>query len=101
MIGCIVIIRTRLFTLIPKLIVSTLTFWKRFIFIYLYLFSDVIVVSTIVGNVQSTIAVNEGKVTVAVQTTRTSCTQGNQVAVIYIVDGCRSVAEHRSGISIY
>ena len=60
-----------------------------------------IIVSTIVGDVQSTIAVHEGQVTITVQTTRTSCSQGNQVTMIDVVDRGCSVTEYSGRVCIH
>ena len=59
-----------------------------------------IVVGTVVGDVQFTIAVDEGQVAVTIETTGISCSDGDEVTVIYIMDRSRGIAKNRGGISI-
>ena len=42
--------------------------------------TDGIIVGTVVGDIQSTVAVNEGQVTVAIQTAYMSCAKGDEIA---------------------
>ena len=74
MVGRSILVCTCFDTLILQLIVILLTGRKVLICVIRNLFSDVIVVCAIVGDVQSAIAVDEGQVTITVQTTSTSCT---------------------------
>ena len=85
MIGCIILISTFLNTLIFQLIVSCLTCRKSLVSRIVYLWRNGIIVSTIVGYVQTTIAINECQVTIAIESTCTSCTQGNKVSMIHIM----------------
>ena len=100
MVGCTVLIRTFLDTFILQLIVGRLTGRKFIIFCNSDFRRDGIIISTVVGDIQATIAVHESQVTIAVQTAHTSCAQGNQITMIDIVYRCRSITEHRSGVSI-
>ena len=52
-----------------------------------------VVVGTVVGHVQFAVAVNEGQVTVAIESADTSCTKGDEVAVMDIIDGGCGIAE--------
>ncbi len=96
-----VLIRTLLDTFIFQLIVISLACRKCVELLDCNFFGNVIVVGTIVGNVQSTIAIYEREVTITVQSTKVSCSQGNQVAVIYIVDRCCSITKYRCGVGIH
>ena len=63
-----------------------------------YFLGNGVVVGAVVGDVQLAVAVDQRQVTVAIETTGMTGTQGNEVAVVDIVDGGRGIAEHRSGI---
>ena len=58
------------------------------------------VVGAVVGDVQTTVAVYEGQVTVAVESADMSCTDADEVAVIAIVDGGRGIAIHGGSIGV-
>ena len=60
-----------------------------------------ILVCTVVGDVQLAVSVNEGQVTIAIQTTRMSGTNGNQVAVVDIMDSSGGITEYSLGIGIH
>ena len=62
--------------------------------------ADGIVVGAIVCDVQTTVAINEGEVAIAVETAGVTRTQGDEVAVIDVVDGGRGIAEHGIGVGI-
>ena len=100
-VGGAVFIRTLLDTLILQLIIVGFTLGKIVILFNGDFRRQAVIVRAVVGDVQSAIAVHEGQVAVAVQTARTSCAQGNQVAVVSVVDRSRGVAEHRGGVGIH
>ena len=54
---------------------------------------NMIIVCTVVGDVQLTVTVYKGQVTIAIKTTCMTCTDGNQVTIINIVNRSRSVTE--------
>ena len=58
-------------------------------------------VCTVVGDVQLAIAVYQRQVTITVQATDTTPTDGDEVTVIDIMDRGRRVAEYRIGIGIH
>ena len=62
--------------------------------------SNGIVVRTIVSNVQTTIAIYEGQVTIAIKTTGMTRTQRNQVTVIDIVDRGCGISKYRRSVGI-
>ena len=99
-IGCAVFVLTFFHTGVTQLIVVRLTIKKAIIFIDCYFLFNGIVVGTIVGDVQLTIAVNQRQVTIAIQTTSVIGTQRDEVAVIDIIDGSSSIAKHRRCIGI-
>ena len=96
-----ILICTFLDTLILQLIVICFTFGKLIILFNGDFRRQAIIVGTIVGDVQSTITIDEGQVAIAVQTTRVSCTQRDQVAVIDIVNGCGGITEHGGRVGIH
>ena len=59
-----------------------------------------IVVGTIVGNVQLTIAIDEGQVTIAIQTAGMTCTNSYQVTIISIMDRGGSISIYCCGVGI-
>ena len=85
---------------ITQLIVGCLAAGQGVIGVDAYLFLDIIVVGAVVGDVQTSVAVDEGQVTIAVETAGMACTQGDEVAVVDVVNRGRGVAKHRSGVGI-
>ena len=61
---------------------------------------DGIVIRTIVGDVQTAIAIHEGQVTIAIKATSMTSTQRDEVTVVNIVDRCCGITEYRRGIGI-
>ena len=59
-----------------------------------------VVVGSVVGNVQLTVAVDDGKVATAVETAGVLGSDGDKVAVVDVAQRCRDVAEHGGGIGI-
>ena len=74
-IGCAVVVCTLVRTLISQFIISCLTGGKVFILGDGDFPGDGIVVCTIIGDVQSAIAIYEGQVAIAVEAAGMSCTQ--------------------------
>ena len=95
-----IIVGTLVGTLISQLIISSLTGGKCFILTNCDFTSDGIVVRTVVGNVQTTIAIHKGQVTIAIKTTGMTSTQRNEVAMIDIVDRRCGIAEYRCSVGI-
>ena len=60
-----------------------------------------VLVRTVVGDVQLAVTIYEGQVAVAVQTARMPCTDGNKVAVIDIVDSGGGITEYGGGIGVH
>ena len=85
-VGCSVLIRTLLDTLILQLIIICFAVRKQVILFNGDFWRQAIIVRTVVGNIKSTIAIDKSQVTVAIQTTRATCAQRNQVTVIDIMD---------------
>ena len=52
------------------------------------------IVRTVVGDVQTSVAVNQCQVTITIETTDMSGTDGDEVTVITVVDGCCSVTKY-------
>ena len=97
------IVFTILHTDVSQLIVGTLSicvFIRPIIgYINLWILLDSIIVCSVVGDVQTTIAVHEGQVTVSVQATDTTGTQCDEVEVINIIDRSRGITEYRGTVS--
>ena len=95
-----IIVGTLVGTLISQLIISSLTGGKCFILTNCDFTSDGIVVRTIVSDVQTTIAIHEGQVTITIETTGMASTQRDEVTMIDIVDRCCGITKYRRGIGI-
>ena len=95
-----VLVGTALDTQIAQFVVGRLAGWQGVIGVDVYLALYVIVVSAIVGDVQASVAVDEGQVSVAVKTARMTRTECDEVAVVDVVYGGRGVAEHRGGVGV-
>ena len=54
-----------------------------------------VVVGAVVGDIQFTVAIDKGQITVTVETTRMTRTQCNHVAMEHIVDRGRGIAIYR------
>ena len=80
--------------------VSTLTVGQLLIFFKGNLLVKSIVVGTIVGDVQLTIATYYREVTTAVETAGMLCTYGDEVVMIDVVQGCRRIAEYGDRVGI-
>ena len=96
-----IFVGTCLQTLIANLVVGGLTQWQFIVFFQGNLWVNMVVVSTVVGDVCFTIAVNQRQVTVTIKAAYTSSTDRDQVAVIDVVYRCRSIAIYRRGIGIH
>ena len=99
------IILTILNTLVAQFIIGLLTFKKCRIclirhFLLILFLEEIVIVRTIVGNVQSTIAVNLGQVTVTIESAYMACTDGDEVTVIDVVNGGCSITIYRRGIGV-
>ena len=101
-ITCSFLILTILDTNISQLIVSSLTGVKSAILFdgYFTVVRYGIIVSAIVGDIQTTITIDKGQVTVTIKASGMTRTDGNQVAVINIMDRCRGIAKNSRGIGI-
>ena len=60
-----------------------------------------VVVCAVVGDVQLAVAIDQRQVAIAIQTTDTTTADGDEVAVIDIVDGGGGVAEDGGGVGIH
>ena len=80
--------------------VSTLTVGQLLIFFKGNLLVQSVVVGTIVGDVQLTIATYYRKVTTAVETAGMLCTYSDEVVMIDVVQGCRRIAEYGNRVGI-
>ena len=80
--------------------VSTLTVGQLLIFFKGNLLVKSIVVGTIVGDVQFTIATHHRQVTTTIETARMLCTYSDEVVMIDIVQGCRRIAEYGDRVGI-
>ena len=58
------------------------------------------IVCTVIGNVQATVAVNEGQVAVAIESANMSRTDSDEVTVITIVNRCRGITINRRGVGV-
>ena len=92
-----IIIGTFLYTLITQLIVVFLTIKKIIIlaycqFIPFFLFVEIMVVGAVVSDVQTTVAIHQGEVTITIESTNMSGSDGDEVAVIDIMDRGRYIA---------
>ena len=99
-VGIFINICTFLHTLVLQLIISLLTCWQKLIFIVSQLFLDMLIVGTVVGDIQLAVAIYEGQVTIAIQATGMTCSDSNEVTVINIMDRCRSVTINRLIVGI-
>ena len=91
---------TLLQALVADFVVSLLTLGESFVLRQGNRILDVIEVRTVVGDVQLSVAIDKRQVAVAIQTAHTTTTNGDEVAVIDIVDGSCGIAEHRGGVGI-
>ena len=88
-------------TIILQLEVGTFTVGQFKVIFIRYVIRHTIVVGTIVGNIQLAIAIYEGQVTVAVETTDMLCADGDEVAVENVVKCSRGVTIDGDGIGIH
>ena len=95
-------ISTFLQAFIFQLIIGFFALWEFLICFVIQLFVYMIVIGTVVGDVQLTVAIDEGQVTIAIETAGMPRTNGDEVAVIGIVDrscgvaiDCRSIGKQR------
>ena len=58
-------------------------------------------VSTVVGNVQFSVAIDEGQVAVAVDTADVLAADADEVEAVDVAHGCRGIAEHCGSIGIH
>ena len=95
-----VFILTVFLTGIFQLVVCSLTGRQPFVLVNGNFFCNGIVVGTIVGDVQFPIAIDQRQVAVAIETAGVTCTQGDKVAMIHIVDGGRGITKYRRGVGM-
>ena len=95
-----VFILTVFLTGIFQLVVGCLTGRQVFVLTNGNFLRNGIVVGTIVGDVQLTVAIDQRQVAVTIETASVSCTQGDEVAMIHIVDGCRGITKHGWGVGM-
>ena len=88
-------------TPVLQFVVCLFTWWKKHIVGIVDLFLNIKVVCTVVGDVKFAVAVNQCQVTIAIQTSGVTSTNGDEVAVIDIVNGGSGVAEHSLGVGIH
>ena len=69
-----VLVGTVFDTHIAQLVIGSLTRWQGMIGVDVYLALYVIIVGTVVGDVQAAVAVDERQVSIAVKTARVTCT---------------------------
>ena len=100
-IGRSLIVSTCLYTLVLQFVIGSLSGCQVLILSKGNIIRNVIEVSAVVGDVQTTIAIDKGQVTIAVKTTRMTRTHRDEVAVIDIVDRCRGITIQRGGIGIH
>ena len=91
---------TFLFAPVLQLIVGLLSRRQVHVFGIINLISDIVVVGTVVGDIQLAVAIDEGQVTIAVETADVNGTDGDEVTVVNIVDGGGGVAKHGLGVNI-
>ena len=89
---------TFLYTGVFQLVISLFALRQRLVGIEAYLHGDVIVVGTVVGDVQTTVAVHERKVAIAIEAAGVARAYGDEVAVVHVVDGSRGVAIDGCGV---
>ena len=100
-VGLFGIVGTLLLTLITNLVVGGLAVGEGVVLCQRNLGCDMVVVRAVVGDVQLAVAIDQRQVAVAIQTTDASTTDGDEVAVIDIVDGGGGVAEDGGGVGIH
>ena len=98
-IGLTILVSTLLQTLIANLIIGCLTSRESLIGFQRNFWVCIVVISTIVGDVQFTIAIDQRQVTITVQSTYTTSTDRDEVTVIDIVDRSCSITEYSRSIS--
>ena len=72
-IGCTIIVDTIFGTLVSQFVISSLTGGKSIILCNSDFTSDGIVVCAVVSDIQTSIAIHEGQVTITVETTGMTC----------------------------
>ena len=90
----------RSYTYILQLEVGALTVGEFLILIQLDSCLESVEVCSIVGDVQLTVAIHHREVATAIQTTRMLRTDGDEVAVIHVIERCCRVTEDRRSIGI-
>ena len=85
-------------TLVAQFVVVLLTLRKCVVCCFVNLICNAVVVRSVVGDVQSAIAVDERQVAVTIETTHMVGTDGDEVSLVDVVDGCRGIAKHGGGI---
>ena len=71
-----------------------LTCWQHLVLIVSQLLLDMLIVGTVVGDIQLTVAIYEGQVTITIQTTGMTCSDGDEVTVVGIMDRSRSITKY-------
>ena len=99
-IACAILVSTGLQAFVFQLIVGCLAIGQGLVGINIDLRVNRIIVGAIVRNVQTTIAVDQGEVTIAVETTDMMGAQGDKVAVVDVMDGGGGVAIDGDGVGI-
>ena len=83
-----------------QLEIGTLTVGQRIVFLQRNLFVHAVVVSTVVGDVQFTIATYHRQVATTIEATRMLGTHGDEVLMVDIVECSRCIAEYRRSVGI-
>ena len=97
-IGGALVVGTLLLALVFDFVVVLLAGRKLLVVVVAYLILDVVVVGAVVGDIQLAVAVDKGQVAVAVQTAGVARADGDEVAVVGIVDGGGGIAEDSIGV---
>ena len=87
------------FTTVVEDEISTLTVTHTLIFLYRDSLIIIIIVSTVVINMQFPPSVHKRQVTITIKSTDMFCTDRNQVTVVSITKGCRHITINGSGIN--
>ena len=61
---------------------------------------EIVVVGAIISDVEASIAIDEGQVTIAIESACLTTTDADEVTVVDVVHGSRSIAEYRGGIGV-
>ena len=99
-IACAVLVGTGHQTLVLQFIVGRLTLGQGPVSVDAYLLVNRVVVGAVVGDVQAAIAVDQRQVAVAIETAYMVRSQGDEVAVVDVVDGGGGIAIDGDGVGI-